>query len=49
MSQGRSRVWVDGQLVVDYLDPQPLTQGYFGLRSTWSRQQVWDFKVYRLG
>ena len=49
VSQGRSRVWVDGQLVVDYLDPQPLTQGYFGLRSTWSRQQVWDFKVYRLG
>ena len=45
---GCTRVRVDG---VDWFlvrDPHPLTQGYFGLRTTWSRQTVDDLTIQRL-
>ena len=28
--EGRTRIFVDGELLVDYLDPTPLTRGWFG-------------------
>lgn len=45
---GCTSVTVDGQTVFSYRDPQPLTEGYFGFRTTWSRQQIDDFEVRRL-
>ncbi|MDM4765210.1 DUF6250 domain-containing protein [Pelomonas sp. SE-A7] len=42
---GRQSFCVDGRLFFSFTDPQPLKAGYFGLRSTWSRQQVWGFKL----
>ena len=40
--------WVDGELLFSHKDPHPLSQGYFGFRSTYSRQAIDNFKVYRL-
>jgi hypothetical protein len=39
---------VDGRLFFSYKDPLPLTQGYFGFRSTWSRHEIDNFSVYQL-
>lgn len=44
---GRTRYFMDGECLVDYNDPEPLTSGWFGLRSTWSRMKVTGFKVTR--
>lgn len=46
--RGCTRVSVDGEPYFTYRDPQPLTEGYFGLRTTESRHEVDDFKVHRL-
>lgn len=43
---GRIRYWVDGECIVDYLDPQPLEQGWFGFRTTLSRTGITHFKAY---
>ncbi len=45
---GRSSVFVDGQTYFTFDDPAPLRSGYFGLRSTWSRQQVRAVRVWQL-
>jgi hypothetical protein len=45
---GCTRMLVDGQEYFSYRDPQPLASGYFGLRTTWSRQTVDDLKIYKL-
>jgi rhamnogalacturonan endolyase len=45
---GCTRVRVDGADWFTYRDPHPLTQGYFGLRTTWSRQTVGDLTIQRL-
>lgn len=45
---GCTSVAIDGETVFSYRDPQPLTDGYFGLRTTWSRQEIDDFEVRRL-
>jgi len=45
---GCTRVRVDGVDWFTYRDPRPLTQGYFGLRTTWSRQTVGDLTIQRL-
>ena len=39
----RIRYYIDGECLVDYRDPDPLTSGYFGLRTTWSRLRVTNF------
>lgn len=45
-SQGdRVRYFVDGQLIVDYCDPQPLQSGWFGFRTTLSRTRITNFQV----
>ncbi|MDR7270703.1 rhamnogalacturonan endolyase [Pelomonas saccharophila] len=45
---GRSAVYVDGQLFFEHRDASPLKQGWFGLRSTWSRQEVSAVRIYAL-
>lgn len=39
---------VDGQVIFSHHDPSPLTRGYFGFRSTWSRQCIDNVRVYQL-
>jgi rhamnogalacturonan endolyase len=46
--QGLTRFYVDDQLFFSFEDPQPLKEGYFGFRTTESRQEIDDFKVYAL-
>ncbi len=41
---GRVRYYIDGERLVDYLDPQPLTSGHFGFRTTASRARITNFK-----
>jgi hypothetical protein len=45
---GCTRMLVDGEEYFSYRDPQPLTNGYFGFRTTWSRQTIDDLKIYKL-
>ena len=45
---GCTRVRVDGADWFTYRDPHPLTAGYLGLRTTWSRQTVDDLTIQRL-
>jgi rhamnogalacturonan endolyase len=45
---GCTRVRVDGADWFTYRDPHPLTTGYLGLRTTWSRQTVDDLTIQRL-
>lgn len=42
----RVRYFIDGECIVDYRDPQPLTEGWFGLRTTWSRLRVTNFSCH---
>ena len=46
--QGHTRVIVDNELFFSFEDPKPLTEGYFGFRTTESRQVIDDFRVYAL-
>lgn len=48
VKNGTTSVWVDGELYFEYKDPEALTEGYFGFRATWSRQEIKNLKVYRL-
>ena len=43
--QGRTRFYVDGQLLVDYLDPEPLRNGWFGFRTTLSHTRIANFRM----
>jgi hypothetical protein len=46
--KGCTRMRVDGREWFSYRDPHPLTGGYFGLRTTWSRQTVDDLTIHQL-
>ena len=46
--QGHTRLLVDDQLFFSFEDPKPLKEGYFGFRTTGSRQVIDDFRVYAL-
>ncbi|WP_422978581.1 DUF6250 domain-containing protein [Undibacterium sp. TC9W] len=46
--RGCTRVLVDGKVFFSYRDKDALRDGYFGFRTTQSRQQIRDFKVYQL-
>ena len=39
---------VDGVKLVDYHDPQPIHKGYFGFRTTWSRQRIGYVKIEKM-
>lgn len=41
----RTQYYIDGKLIVDYADPEPLRSGWFGFRSTKSHTQLTGFKV----
>lgn len=40
VKNGTTSFWIDGELFFYYTDPNPLPPGYFGLRSTKSRQEI---------
>jgi hypothetical protein len=42
---GRVQFFVDGELIVDYNDPTPLTSGWFGFRTTLSRTRITNFRT----
>lgn len=46
--RGCTQVALDGEVLFSHRDPQPLRSGQFGLRTTWSRQEIRDFQVFRL-
>ena len=48
MYDGTTELFVNGEKFFSYKDQDPLTEGYFGIRTTKSNQEVDDFKVYRL-
>lgn len=48
VKDGRSAVYIDGQLFFEHRDASPLKQGWFGLRSTWSRQEIGALRIYAL-
>lgn len=45
---GRTTWARDGVVFFDYLDAEPLREGWFGLRTVWSRIEVREFKVEAL-
>jgi hypothetical protein len=45
---GTTKFFVDGEQYFSFTDDEPLTEGYFGFRTTESHQEVDDFNVYRL-
>ena len=44
-SNGHTRYLMDGELLVDYLDPVPLESGWFGFRTTLSRTRITNFHM----
>lgn len=40
----RIRYYINGELLVDFNDPRPLTSGWFGFRTTWSRTRITNFR-----
>jgi rhamnogalacturonan endolyase len=48
VKDGSTMYFVNDELFFSYQDPEPLRQGYFGFRSTKSRQEIDDFRVYRI-
>lgn len=45
---GTSRFYVDGVEYFSYTDPNPIPEGYAGFRTVQSRQEIRNFKIYRL-
>ena len=43
---GHTRFFIDGECIVDYFDPQPLSSGWFGFRTTLSRTRITNFRHY---
>lgn len=41
---GRVRYLIDGQCLADWQDEQPLTEGWFGFRTTWSHTLLTNFQ-----
>jgi rhamnogalacturonan endolyase len=48
VQNGRTTLSVNDLLYFDYTDKRPLTEGYFGFRTTKSHQRISNFRVYRL-
>lgn len=48
VENGNVQFWVDNELFFDYIDSEPLTGGYFGFRSTWSRHKIDHLKIISL-
>lgn len=41
---GKVQYWIDGELLFDYIDEEPYTEGWFGFRTTLSRTGIKNFK-----
>ncbi|SDJ90280.1 hypothetical protein SAMN05421823_101376 [Catalinimonas alkaloidigena] len=48
VKEGLTTFWVDGERYFAFQDSAPLREGYFGFRTVQSRQEIDDFRVYRL-
>lgn len=48
VKDGRSSFWINGECWFNYMDPNPLTTGYFGFRSLQSRQEIKNLRIYTL-
>lgn len=48
VKNGVTQYLVNGQLYFSYADPLPLREGYFGFRSTKSRQLIEGIKIYKI-
>jgi rhamnogalacturonan endolyase len=44
---GRTQFYLDNELLVDYLDEQPYTSGWFGFRTTESRVRIAGFRTIK--
>lgn len=40
--------WLDGEMIFQATDEHFPSQSYFGFRSTYSHQAIWDFKVLKI-
>ena len=45
LTDGRTRYFLDEELLVDYLDPSPLLHGWFAFRTTWSHTRLTGFTI----
>lgn len=45
---GCTRMRVDGRDLFTYYDPRPLTRGYVGFRTTWSRQTIDGLTIHQI-
>lgn len=41
----RTHYYINEELLIDYADPQPLTRGWFGFRTTWSHCILRKFRI----
>ncbi|BAV08849.1 rhamnogalacturonan endolyase [Filimonas lacunae] len=48
VKDGTTSFWIDGVCYFSYTDPTPLRSGYFGFRSTKSRQAIDNLVIYAL-
>lgn len=48
VKDGVTRLFVDDQEFFHFKDEEPLTKGFFGIRTTWSRQVIDDVEVFSL-
>ena len=44
-ASGRTRYYIDDELLVDYQDPVPLLHGWFAFRTTWSHTRLTAFRI----
>lgn len=47
LADGTVRYYRDGELIFDFKDPAPLTEGWFGFRTVQSHLRIRDFKIER--
>lgn len=45
---GVTRVYIDGEELFLFEDDEPYTEGYFGIRTTESRQEIDNLKIYSI-
>lgn len=44
----KAQYFRDGELIFEYKDPEPLTRGWFGLRTVWSKLIISDLRIKNL-
>ena len=45
---GINKVYIDGEEIFSFEDEEPYTEGYFGFRTTESRHEIDNLKIYRI-